>query len=597
MKLDVAVVGGGVSGCYSAWRLQQAYGKDQSIALFEYSDRIGGRLFTVTLPGMPNVHAEVGGMRFIPDDHVMVNDLVNHLKLPTKDFPMGAPEPVGANCNLYYLRGKHLRLNEINDPEKVPYRLNWSEQGLGPEDLQARVMNYLFPNMNELTLCEQMKLKVYGKELWKYGFWNLLYRVLSNEGYQFMRDAGGYDANVANSNAVTQLPATEYKDTTEFLTLRDGYDKLPITLAEEFNEKFEGCVPKGERVYMNHRLAKIDIREGEEYRYKLTFYPTKTANHKTTAIDDCEAIIVEAKKIVLGMPRRSLELIDSEFFNDEWLQKNIPSVLIQKAFKIFLAYEQPWWRSMGLVAGRSVTDLPVRQVFYFGTESEQKGGEPYMNSLMMASYNDISTVPFWKGLEEGDPFEGHKPACMPEDEKGEPIVPKMEHQITDEMVRIANEQVAEVHAQKELPPPYSAVYHDWSSDPYGGGWHEWKANYRLDEIMCRMRHPVDKEDIYIVGSAYSYEQGWVEGALDTAESTLQEFFGLSQPDWITVKGFQPMPVPCPGGCGDISDHCIPSTDTQSTLDDMTPNCIDPDVSLADLVKEYNKKKKKKGKKH
>jgi hypothetical protein len=26
-----------------------------------------------------------------------------------------------------------------------------------------------------------------------------------------------------------------------------------------------------------------------------------------------------------------------------------------------------------------------------------------MNSLLMASYNDISTVPFWKGLEYGDP--------------------------------------------------------------------------------------------------------------------------------------------------------------------------------------------------
>ena len=36
-----------------------------------------------------------------------------------------------------------------------------------------------------------------------------------------------------------------------------------------------------------------------------------------------------------------------------------------------------------------------------------------------------------------------------------------------------------------------------NSDPYGGGWHEWKANYRLDEVMCRMRKPVDDLDIHI----------------------------------------------------------------------------------------------------
>ncbi|KAK6026927.1 Cys/Met metabolism PLP-dependent enzyme [Ostertagia ostertagi] len=93
LKLDVAVIGGGCSGAYSAWRLQQAYGKEQSIALFEYSDRIGGRLYTVTMPGLPNVKAEVGGMRYIPTEHKLVADLITHLGLETKDFPMGAPEP------------------------------------------------------------------------------------------------------------------------------------------------------------------------------------------------------------------------------------------------------------------------------------------------------------------------------------------------------------------------------------------------------------------------------------------------------------------------------------------------------------------------
>ena len=62
MDLDIAVVGGGVSGAYCAWRLQQE-DSDARIALFEYSDRIGGRLYTVTLPGLPHVKAEVGGMR------------------------------------------------------------------------------------------------------------------------------------------------------------------------------------------------------------------------------------------------------------------------------------------------------------------------------------------------------------------------------------------------------------------------------------------------------------------------------------------------------------------------------------------------------
>lgn len=567
LKLDTAVIGGGCSGAYSAWRLQQAFGKTQKIALFEYGDRIGGRLYTITMPGLPNVKAEVGGMRYIPSQHKMVADLITHLGLETKDFPMGAPEPVGSNCNLFYLRGKHLRLHELSDPEKVPYNLAWSERGLGPTNLQVQVMNYLFPNMQNLSLCDQMKLKVYGKELWKYGFWDLMYRTLSNEGYQFMKDAGGYDANVANANAVTQLPATEYSDSTQFLTLKDGYDQLPIQLVEEFNNLFPGVVPNGDRVYMNHRLAEIAESSEKGYKYKLIFEPTTTLNGVTKKTKD-EPIIVYAKKIILGMPRRSLELIKGAFFEDPWLKENLGSVLMQSAFKLFLAYERPWWRSLGLVAGRSVTDLPIRQAYYFGTESEQPGGQPFLNSLLMASYNDISTVPFWKGLEDGEPFKGYRPSCI---EPGvEEIVPPMPYCATDEMVHVANKQLGEVHAMQEIPQPYSAVFHDWSGDPYGGGWHEWKANYRLDEIMWKMLKPVDKEDIFIVGEAYSIGQGWVEGALDTAETMLEEYYGLERPKWLDPN-YALMPVP-KDGCGSLNG-CVPATEMGATLASMTPNCL------------------------
>jgi monoamine oxidase len=567
MDLDIAVVGAGVSGAYCAWRLQQSLGAGARIALFEYSDRIGGRLYTITLPGLPNVKAEVGGMRYIPTQHLMVAGLVDELKLKTKPFPMGAPPPVGSNCNLFYLRGKHLRLHQLSDPAKVPYNLAWNERGLGPTNLQVQVMNNIFAGMANLSLCDTMKINAFGRPLWKWGFWDLMFKALSNEGYQFMKDAGGYDANVANANAVTQLPATEYSDQTQFLTLADGYDQLPIQLAHRFDKSLPGGLPAGQRVRMNHRLAEIVIGSGE-YPYTLRFEPTVTVSGATRKAPGAESSTVRAKKVILAMPRRSLELVDSTFFDDPWLKVNLGSVLIQSAFKLFLAYESPWWRALGLVAGRSVTDLPIRQTYYFGTEAEQDGGLPFMNSLLMASYNDISTVPFWKGLELGMPYEGYRPACL---EPGvDRVVPQMEFPATEQMVDVANKQVAALHALPELPMPYSAVYHTWNEDPYGGGWHEWKAAYRLDEVMCRMRKPVEGVDIHIVGEAYSYDQGWVEGALDTAESTLEDFFGLSRPSWLQ-RGYALLPNPCPG-CGPL-EGCVEIQDVKKTLASVTPNCL------------------------
>jgi len=38
--------------------------------------------------------------------------------------------------------------------------------------------------------------------------------------------------------------------------------------------------------------------------------------------------------------------------------------------------------------------------------------------------------------------------------------------------------------------------------------------------MDQMRHPILEEKVYICGDAYSNDQGWAEGALETAEELL-----------------------------------------------------------------------------
>ncbi|KAB2918625.1 MAG: NAD(P)-binding protein [Bacteroidetes bacterium] len=516
-KVDVAVIGGGVAGAYSAWRLQKANGKKSKVALYEYSDRIGGRLFSRTLPGMPNVVAELGGMRYIPETQPLVTGLINYLKLPTKDFPMGNPDPeIGASQNYYYLRGEHLTLEELSIKGAVPYNLSWSEQGMNPDQLQAYVMNVLVPNAKNLTLEDWFKVEVFGTPLYKMGYWNLLNVFLTNEAFSYMRDAGGYDANVANASAVAQLPVSDFGPTTSFRTLTKGYQDLPLTLAEQFEAD-------GGEINMNHKLLSIKrLKNGE---YELVFTRTKTQDFKTHYDNNSdERIVVHADKIILAMPRRSLELIEwDQWQENEFLKNNVGSVLIQHAFKLFMGYDYPWWRALNLWAGRSITDMPIRQVYYFGCEGDQPGADPNnTKSLLMASYNDISTVPFWKALQNDEPYGGND---KPENKSIDPV-PPAQFVATQSMVEIAHKQVETMHGQQKLDMPYAAIFHDWSEDPYGGGWHEWKAGYRYDEIIKKMVKPVEDQDVFIIGEAYSNNQGWVEGSLETAEDMMKRYFKL-----------------------------------------------------------------------
>lgn len=524
--LDVAVVGAGVSGVYSAWRLKTA-APDSAVAVFEHSDRVGGRLFSYTFPSMPNVHAELGGMRFIPDEHKMVAGLVAQLDLATHDFPMGAPPPVGGLNNFMHLRGRLFRARDFDDPDKVPYAVNPVERGMNPDQLQAYVMESLFPNAATMSQQDWFEATAFGRPLYETGFWNLLYRVLSSEAFALMSDGGGYYTNVANSNAVSSLPTDEFAPTIVYETLEQGYQQLPIALGE----RFAAAAPGGLR--RNLRLHAIE-RDGDG-PYRLAFVRTATdAEGRTADVVPRETVEVAARRVVLAMPRRSLELVDwAPLHAPGRVREDLRSVIIQAAFKLFLAYPYPWWRSLGVVAGRSITDMPVRQTFYFGTEGEQRGGDDEnLGSLMMASYNDLSSVSFWKALEAGDNFVPAQPPVRGLAAADEDVVADAHWVPTQQMVEHAQEQIRTLHGVEYVPDPIGARYHDWTRDPYGGGWHAWKAGYRYWEVMKRMRRPVDGEDVFVCGEAYSNNQGWVEGALQVAERMLEEHFGLDRPTWF-----------------------------------------------------------------
>lgn len=70
------MVGAGPSGTYSAYKLRN---KGQTVELFEYSNRTGGRLFTAHLPNTPDINMEFGGMRYLQKTHRRFERLVKEL--------------------------------------------------------------------------------------------------------------------------------------------------------------------------------------------------------------------------------------------------------------------------------------------------------------------------------------------------------------------------------------------------------------------------------------------------------------------------------------------------------------------------------------
>ena len=525
-EVDVAVVGGGVAGAYAAWRLLNSprlgeplkvlasRQRKLRVELFEYSDRIGGRLYSLQLPGVPSLPVELGGMRFL-NSHTRVCSLVERFKLGFRPLLVEDPHKL----NLYYLRGQHCTAADWQRPSFVPpYQLEPRERARTPGELLIEVA---------------LRFESEAENLRDVGFWNLLLRELSQEAYSLVREAGGYDTLVNNWSAAEAIPflLADFPADARYMALNKGFQALPLTLASQF-ETDGGVIRK------NHRLHRIDWNE-ELQKLELLFDTTGGSGRLVVpqAPASRDALLVRASHAILAMPRRAIELLhpDSFLFQSTDFQANLRSVLAQPAFKIFAAYRRPWWtKTRGITAGRSLTDLPIRQCYYWGTEEDCPGGtKGNKNSILMASYSDGNSVEFWAGLARHP--ERYTPlpfACPP----GVGITPFVENQsaskrLVDELqnqLRVLHglNRVSPPKEGAQLLPPYATVYRDWTQEPFGGGWHFWKIGEDSQAVMRFMRQPYPGRPLYICGEAWSRQQGWVEGALATADDVLENVLHL-----------------------------------------------------------------------
>ncbi len=515
---DVAIVGAGVSGVYAGWRLLNAKAA-RSVTIYEQSHRIGGRLLSLQPPGLPHVWCELGGMRFTSNQELVVG-LIQELELATHPFP------VEEDANINYLRGVHVRNQDFANPDiKLPYNLEWAEQGMAPGDLLGYAIDQVIPGATKMASKDLRRFldsyQLDGRHVYDWGFWNLLARGLSNEGYELARATGGYDTPLLNWNALDTISLNfDLAVGVTYNAVSGGYQSLPLTIAHQFQEQ-------GGTIELRQHLNGFQVDDGGKVNLHLTG-------------PDGAAHDVQSDSLLLAMPRRSLELLDpsSPIPGPEngALRELIEAVTPIPLFKLCVAYDYPWWETVGVTQGRSQTDLPIRQCYYWATGAAKKHDPDNRKAVLLATYDDGTNVDFWNGysnLDHHPPFE----TVTADDARVQA------HQGSDDwnkykpttaMVQEADRQLKEMHGLRVSPPPYAAAYIDWGVDPYGGGVNFWNIHARSADVIQRMIKPVPNMPVYVCGEAYSNGQGWVEGALETAELVLQKHFGLPAPSWVTA---------------------------------------------------------------
>ena len=522
--IDVAIVGAGVSGLYSAWRLKSDAGqpgRTLNVHVFEGSERVGGRLLSVKPPFVNDTFVELGGMRFT-EAHVLMCGLARALGLASGELP-----DANAN-NIAYLRGQRLKMSDLTDPDRIPYVIDESlrnreslsnlvavaaVRSLGPAFKELLDIDLTLETLESVTAEHWRTIgergSFEGKPLYETPLRYILERTLGHGAVQLLQDSLGYDCILWTWSAADGFPfnLTDMRSAVRHMHLVDGFSALPRRLHEK-------VLALGVNVQLNTRVRSVED----------TLLPDGTTGIAFTTVDDngTEALSV-ARKLILAMPRRSIELLDRKgpLFDSRGagFKSLLESVSPVPLFKIALCYENCWWEKVvgGGSNGKSVTDLPMRQVYYWKVNPHDQQG-------VVLIYDGGLTKSYWEQL---DNAAAPKPQVKLTGRK-EGVDLWADYAAPSRIIFEAHRQLLELHGlpESEVPAPYAAACMSWNRDPFGGGAHFWNMGVRSHEVAEQILHPIERCPIYLCGEAWSHEQGWVEGALATSEAMLTRHFGL-----------------------------------------------------------------------
>jgi hypothetical protein len=253
LEIDVAIVGAGVSGLYAGWRLREGrfatgntFNDTPETHVFELSDRVGGRLVTAFLDGMPHVRCELGGMRYIKSAPTADNPVPGHQMVDRLGARLGLtsiPFEMGDGNGMYYVRRRRCRVKDIEAGFDLPYGLDAWEQRKSDDTLFRAIIDDILRrsgfgpprNRQEWNKTKQ-HLTIRGRPAYSLGFWNVLSDYLTSEGYLYLQDVNGYDSNTMNWNAGEAIQAQigDFGSDTNYFTFEEGYDAIAHGMAKSF---------------------------------------------------------------------------------------------------------------------------------------------------------------------------------------------------------------------------------------------------------------------------------------------------------------------------------------------------------------------------
>lgn len=352
----VIIVGAGMAGLVAGYELLRA-GHDPLI--LEAQHRVGGRIQTIRDPFAPGLYAEAGAMR-IPRVHTLTLAYVEKFGLPVVPFAMNNPRA------FYHLHGRLMRIAEADaDPTQLT-------PGLGDREADQTVARLWTAALQPIT----SKLQAEGESAWseiadRYDAYSVREFLELNNWPEEAVELFGLLWNqeaLMNSSFMELLREEAGQFYTDMLQIDGGMDRLPRAFLPML----------GGRIRFSARMTAIDQTPDEV----MVHYRTPTGRAQA-----------RGEYAILTLPFPVLRHVEVFKPFSRAKQRAIRQLHYDASGKIFFQCRRRFWEEdEAIFGGGTVTDLPVRNIYY------PEHGRDTGRGVLLASYTWSEDANRWGSL-------------------------------------------------------------------------------------------------------------------------------------------------------------------------------------------------------